>query len=433
MANEVYGEAGKNTFRIPNVVGFFSTTVNKETGVTQLYKQGSFLTQQSVGTYNPSTAKFTPQANSSIPQSEITRISSPEGLNAVKGAAIQTATKEGATNANQLISKNTANPPNPSDGDQQSGVTPDQQKEIEKESATMKSGTRTNYGDVKYPENLNSTVQDCIKFSIFEYKAPGVQPGTSVAGSRIVSLIGGNPGFKTGKDRKILGTITLPIPGGINDSNAVNWQDDNLNEFMRAGANVATGGITEGGSGIVDRSRQEYQNALGKSGLGQAVTAFFAEQATGASNLLSRQYGAVINPNLELLFNGPSLRTFGFNFRMSPRSDIEARNIRKIIRLFKQAMSVKRSNSSLLLKAPHTFAISYVTSNEQHPYLNKFKECALTICNVNYTPDGTYMTYKGGIDDRSMTAYELSLTFQEIEPLFDDDYGNEKEITSIGF
>jgi len=254
-----------------------------------------------------------------------------------------------------------------------------------------------------------------------------------VAGSRIVSLIGGNPGFKTGKDRKILGTITLPIPGGINDSNAVNWQDDNLNEFMRAGANVATGGITEGGSGIVDRSRQEYQNALGKSGLGQAVTAFFAEQATGASNLLSRQYGAVINPNLELLFNGPSLRTFGFNFRMSPRSDIEARNIRKIIRLFKQAMSVKRSNSSLLLKAPHTFAISYVTSNEQHPYLNKFKECALTICNVNYTPDGTYMTYKGGIDDRSMTAYELSLTFQEIEPLFDDDYGNEKEITSIGF
>lgn len=305
------------------------------------------------------------------------------------------------------------------------------EEEVKKES---REGTRKEYGDVKYPVGLDPKVQDCIKFSIFEYKAPGVQPGNSAAGSRIVSIINKNPGFGNERDKKILGTITLPIPGGINDSNTVNWQGNSLDELMRAGANVAIGGITEGGSGIVASAKQEYQKAMGNSGLGQAITAFFAEQATGASNLLSRQFGAVVNPNLELLFNGPELRNFGFNFRMSPRSAPEAKNIRKIIRFFKQAMSVKRSNSSLLLKAPHTFAISYVTSNVQHPYLNRFKECALTSCNVNYTPDGTYMTYAGETpNDRSMTAYELSLTFQEIEPLFDDDYGSEKEITSIGF
>ena len=39
------------------------------------------------------------------------------------------------------------------------------------------------------------------------------------------------------------------------------------------------------------------------------------------------------------------------------------------------------------------------------------------------------MTYT----DSSMTAYELSLTFNELEPIFDDEYGQEKEITSIGF
>jgi len=111
-----------------------------------------------------------------------------------------------------------------------------------------------------------------------------------------------------------------------------------------------------------------------------------------------------------------------------PRSEPEAIRVRKIIRAFKQSMSVKRSANSLLLKAPHTFAISYLTPGDKgqmeiHPYLNKFKECALTNCNIDYTPDGTYMTYGGA--EKSMTSYRMSLTFAELEPIFDDEYGDD--------
>ena len=135
--------------------------------------------------------------------------------------------------------------------------------------------------------------------------------------------------------------------------------------------------------------------------------------------------GLAINSNLELLFNGPQLRDFSFSFKMTPRSKKEAQMVRSIIRTFKQAMSVKRSQSVLLLKAPHTFRISYLTSTKDHPYLNRFKECALTNCSVNYTPDGQYMSYDDSSPDgRSMTAYELSLNFSELEPIFDDDYEN---------
>lgn len=103
--------------------------------------------------------------------------------------------------------------------------------------------------------------------------------------------------------------------------------------------------------------------------------------------------------------------------------------VKKIIRTFKQAMSVQRGKSSLILRTPNTFGIKYLTSNgEEHPYLTKFKECALTQCNVNYTPDGTYMTYAG---EPSMTAYELQLTFQELEPIFNDDYGNDYD--NVGY
>jgi hypothetical protein len=72
-----------------------------------------------------------------------------------------------------------------------------------------------------------------------------------------------------------------------------------------------------------------------------------------------------------------------------------------------------------------------LSNNSDHPYLNRFKECALVDCAVNYTPDGTYMTY----GDSSMTAYELSLTFQELEPIFDDEYSDidKNKDTSIGF
>ena len=153
--------------------------------------------------------------------------------------------------------------------------------------------------------------------------------------------------------------------------------------------------------------------------------------ATQGGNIEGRAYGSVNNNNLEVLFGGPGLRSFSFQFSFYPREPNEAIEVRKIIRTFKQSMSVKRSANSLLLKAPHTFAISYLTAGKKaHPYLNRFKECALTSCNIDYTPDGTYMTYGG--DEKSMTAYRMTLSFSELEPIFDDEYG-ESDYDNIGF
>lgn len=295
----------------------------------------------------------------------------------------------------------------------------------------FKKNTRESYTNVKYPLNLRSENQDCIKFSIIKYKPPGVKPGSSEAGPRIVSLQNANPTIK-GRDKDILATITLPIPSGIGDRNSADWQGDTIKELQEAFASISIAAISGGGTAGAEATGQAVSRAQADSKSVEAgITAKFAELATGATNILSRQYGAVVNPNLELLFTGPSLRSFTFNFRFTPRDPKEAQAVRSIIRQFKQAMSVKRSASSLLLRAPHTFAISYLSNNKDHPYLNRFKECALTDCSVNYTPDGTYMTYT----DSSMTAYELSLTFQELEPIFDDEYYelDKNSDTSIGF
>ena len=40
-----------------------------------------------------------------------------------------------------------------------------------------------------------------------------------------------NEGFSNGS-RDILGTVILPIPGGIQDSNSVNWSSQNMNALQ---------------------------------------------------------------------------------------------------------------------------------------------------------------------------------------------------------
>jgi hypothetical protein len=277
-------------------------------------------------------------------------------------------------------------------------------------------GTRKNYNgtgtNLRYPENLQLEQQDCIKFTIFEYNPRGLGL-ESDPNRRLLNK-------KQEKDK--IGTIFLPIPGGISDSNNADWQKDDLDVAAQGFSDLIVKGVAGGTDAAAASAKKTFEvlDAAGKETLTSIVAVKTAQSVLGA-NVFSRAYGQVLNPNSELLFNGPSLRTFSFTFRLSPRSSSEAKIVKTIIRYFKQAMSVQRSQSILLLKAPNTFGIEYLTAgkNKSHPYLNKFKECALTQCNVNYTPDGQYMTYAS---EPSMTSYEMQLQFQELEPIFNDDY-----------
>ena len=126
-----------------------------------------------------------------------------------------------------------------------------------------------------------------------------------------------------------------------------------------------------------------------------------------------------MNPNLELLFSGPALRSFNYNFRFTPREQKESLMVRRIIKFFKKSMApILSKEGGLFLESPHVFKLKYIHKNGgQHPFLNKIKPCALQNFSVQYAPDGSYMTYKDG----SMTAYNISLTFGEINPIYDKD------------
>jgi hypothetical protein len=268
---------------------------------------------------------------------------------------------------------------------------------------------------LKYPIDMD-TKQDCIKFTMLEYRPRKLSPKLLGEGKALEDRPEATTELKTRGS-----TVVLPIQPSISDTNTVKWGEDTMNSFQAIAAATALGTIKDGVVGATESISGIAKLFATTSGsLSNAAAAYFAGEAAQVKGLVPRVLGGIINPNIELLFEGPQLRTFQFNFTLSAREENESKNIRNIIRFFKQGMSVKRAETDLFLKAPHTFEIKYIygLTQKDHPWINKIKECALTGCTVNYTPAGSYATFIDG----AMTSYEIGLQFSELEAIYDDDY-----------
>ena len=296
------------------------------------------------------------------------------------------------------------------------------------ESGKAAGGTKTgadSFGDFVYPEGIRNSKQDVIKFTMLEYKPSGTG-ATQSAGQSDRKTKNGIP-----VDRTILGSVVLPIPNNISDTNSMNWGSDTMNALEAGLAAAAFTGITEGIGKGVETLGAGFQAGADDPATKRAIGAAFAGAAVGGNSaaILSRAEGAVINPNLELLFNGPQLRPFNFTFKLAARSKKESEQIIKILNFFKRGSSAIRTQSNLFLKAPHTFGIQYLhlgQSGEDHQFIGRIKECALQSITTNYTPEGQYATFNDGV----MVSYQITMQFSELEPIFNDDYN---ELTGIGF
>ena len=319
---------------------------------------------------------------------------------------------------------------------EEGGLTEDQKSAKELSDATKDiesiKGTREeDFGFYVFPTTLraNNDGQDFLKFDMLKYEPKEI--GQRGSGART------NLGFSDrDKDRKSIGTVILPIPGGIQDQQNVSWSQDSMDAAAIALSDFALAAITGGGDAAVDSAGKSV-NAVAQNSkeVKSALANSIAGSASGAGNLLTRTTGAIMNPNMELLFTGPNLRNFNFSFMLAPRDKNEAMTVIKIIRFFKQGMAPIRSKSRLFLRSPHTFRLAYKhkagekDKQKDHPFLNKFKECAMNGFTVNYTPNGNYSTYEDGV----MTAYQVTMGFQELTPIYNDDYGSDEFPEEIGF
>ena len=298
----------------------------------------------------------------------------------------------------------------------------------------------------RYPSNMPEDIKyDYIKIVVYEYE-PLFYGKTlnDMSNNTNIDLTDSISGNRHRGDARAI--IILPMVPTISESNSVGWGEDRMNEVQKRFGALAGATIeNKDGKNLFDVAREFIGGAV-NIGIDFAndkktkdfLSSFFAGQAVQAPGLIQRMGGIAINNNLELLFNGPNLRIFNFNFQMRPRSEDEAIEIRDIIRIFKKAMAPEVSESNLFLKTPDVFEIKYIHNEtatkekgqdqqgQDQPYLNKIKTCAMQSFNVNYVPDGSYMTYDGG----SMTGYNIDMSFKELLPIYANDMDkNEKSTT----
>ena len=301
--------------------------------------------------------------------------------------------------------------------------------------------------------------QDHLKITKYEYRRPDIN--MSKSGNVAMNIYtGSGPGSGDkglNKDKiearttgdsvlgELLGSIFLPMPK-VADVNGVEWGNSELTISGLMGLGAAEKLIegTPGGSGKDSTDIQKDKDALeslresldgqgGRNVAGSSNTELLralkvktlsglAGGLTGsnldADTFLARTSGRVLNPNAEVLFQGPVIRDFSFSFVMIARSQREGAEIRKIIRFLKLGMAPK-FRSTTFLKNPDVFMLEYRSGNKVLNTVNRFNPggLALKTMSVDYAPNGYWSAYK----DSQPVALKMDLSFTELRPVYEGD------------
>ena len=225
-------------------------------------------------------------------------------------------------------------------------------------------------------------------------------------------------------------TIFLPIPRQIQDSNSVSYDSSKLDPLEAAGAAIIKQGIESPSIGLAQRALGaivgdgaeligDNTDAIASAIAGRAIGALGGNVTANA--LIARGSGAILNPNLESLFQGVKLRQFPFTFEFFPRNPTEAEQVKMIIRVLKRSMSAKNNKDKgggVFIKQPDIFQLRYMKGASEHPFLNKFLPMHLTDMKINYAASGTYSTFYDG----TPSHMSVSCSFQEVNPVYQEDF-----------
>lgn len=318
---------------------------------------------------------------------------------------------------------------------------------------------------LRYPTETLTETSDYMQIQVVKYTPPGI--GIQDGEAFLAGKLQGSIGFKGAQTsetenrkrakEKTLAYIQLPIPTSVKDVNQANWDKGELSvvgqlagglikQFMKnpSGKVLPDMASFTGAMNVIGNAARGLSGSAGGIvNVGQdALTTLAINMIPGAnisfSEFQARTRGIVLNPNMEFLFKGPALREFSFFYTFVARNPQEGEVIKQIIRTFKQSMA-PRSNIDALggdqlfgafLQSPDVFKIRYMSGNKEHPFLNKFKFCALTRCDINYNAAGEgYVSYEDG----TPIIMTMGLTFNELTPVYNEDYDSEFGRGGVGF
>ena len=228
--------------------------------------------------------------------------------------------------------------------------------------------------------------------------------------------------METFTTKRIMDSIAIYLPPNVQDNytTSYNAAATGLIGFATAAGITATEAFRKGdmrtvAKTILSTAGGGLEEMLRRAGLSIAEMLTDAE---GGVELANKVFGRAANPYLEVLFQGPELRTFTYNFTFAPKSKEEQDEVHKIIKLFRFHQAPEhRSDHSMFLGLPSEFDIHYMYQGSaegeesgENQFYNKIATCVLQNVNVDYTP-GKVASHQSG----APVLIKMSLTFLETE------------------
>ena len=272
---------------------------------------------------------------------------------------------------------------------------------------------------LKYPTELNPGQVDYLTFKSEEYRSnkgkPAPNAGAPSKGADIILYMPTTtPAVQQAAD---WGKASFEGPLGdivrnISIEGTQQIQDLTLKDFETGKAE---------GKQFVEGIKELFQENVKNVGpaakqIGVGAIAGFA--GVSANQLLALSTGQIYNPNVELLYNGPRLRGFNFNFTFVPKSAAEARIVNNIIMEFKK-WSAPEDTGDGMYKVPHVWRVQYMTGSGKNKNMNSFKKAALSNVAVqNNQGMNMHMSFPDGMP----IITSLSLSFTEVDVITRNDH-----------
>ena len=298
---------------------------------------------------------------------------------------------------------------------------------------------------LRYPKDVIDKSTDYVLFQFGKYVPPFSQDSlntTETAGTNQWTKYNASTNltpFET--------SIILPMPQDLGNELSQSWEGKQFSAAGRAAVATAAAGQT---SFAMDKLTGDSNLVA----LQASITGGILNKLPGVAgniqfnDITGSTRGIVLNPNAELLYDSPELREIGMSWKLLPRTADEAAEIQKIVRSFRGAslpswgeknyftsndaapdigitgLKNKNDNDKLTGKAnipgsnfvhvPNMCKFTFMTGTGTNMNIIQFKPCAISKVQVNYTSDGTYASYQGGVP----VATELTLNFVESKIVF---------------
>lgn len=243
--------------------------------------------------------------------------------------------------------------------------------------------------------------------SALDLGGAGGLAGAAIGGIGSAAIAGSTKNSTFSRPQKRLkAAIALHVPNQLSIKYGANWSDEETfgMQALISGGEAIGRALEEGG-------KDALSNLISSDkGVGGIVANMALSKGPGAG-AMSAMTGLAPNPMKEQVFKGVDFRTFTMDYQFAPRDADEAKNVLDIIQAFKYHMHPEfKSGGNFLFLYPSEFDISYFHAGEENMNIHRHTSCVLTDMDINYTPNGNFSTFKGGMP----TQINVTLSFKEL-------------------